>query len=37
MWEKWSAEQAPPSAIDTPANRKPGNRQNADRAAAIND
>ncbi len=32
MWEKWSAEQAPPSAMDTPANPKQGNRQNPNRA-----
>jgi arylsulfatase A-like enzyme len=48
LWDKWSAEQAPPSAIDTPngnarpnanrpnANRANGNRANANRQGASN-
>jgi arylsulfatase A-like enzyme len=36
MWDQWSAEQAPPSAIDGPANQKAGNPRPRARPAVRN-
>lgn len=33
MWDAWSAQQAPPSAVDAPANQKAGNQKAANRKA----
>jgi arylsulfatase A-like enzyme len=33
MWDAWSAQQAPPSAVDAPANQKAGNPKGANRKA----
>jgi arylsulfatase A-like enzyme len=33
MWDSWSAQQAPPTAIDAPANQKGANQKGANKKA----